>query len=56
MPENVMPPTSGDEDEDLITFVNGALLDFESIDSALDALARDEAGQADQVPDESRGR
>ncbi len=55
MSENVMPPASGDEDEDLI-FVNGALLDLESVDSALDALARDEAGQADEAPDESHDR
>ncbi len=55
MSENVVPPASGDEDEDLI-FVNGALLDLESVESALDALARDEAGQSDKAPDESPDR
>ena len=50
MSENVMPPTSGDEDEDLI-FVNGVRLDLESVDSAIDALACDEAAQADETQD-----
>ena len=53
MSDNVMPPASGDEDEDLI-FVNGARLDLESIDSALDALARDEAVPAEKDQDRSR--
>jgi hypothetical protein len=42
MSENVNP-SFGDEDDDDI-FVNGVLIDPESVDSAIDALARDEAG------------
>jgi len=52
MPENVMPPVPGDEDQNLI-FVNGELLDLDSVDSAIDALARDEAVQSDKARDRS---
>jgi hypothetical protein len=37
-----------DEDDDEI-FVIGALFDPDSVDSAIDALARDEAAQADEA-------
>jgi hypothetical protein len=43
----------GDEDDDDI-FVNGALLDPDSVDSAIDALARDEAAYVDEALDRSR--
>ncbi len=38
-----------DADDDGFIFVNGAVLDLETIDSAIDALARDEATQADEA-------
>jgi hypothetical protein len=47
--EKVCRPFS-DEDDDEI-FVNGANLDPDSVDSAIDALARDEAPQADEALD-----
>jgi hypothetical protein len=55
MSENVMPHVSGDEDEDFV-FVIGAPLDLESVESAIDALAHDEAVQADEAQDRSRAR
>ena len=50
MADNITPSASGDDDEDGI-FVNGAPLDIESVESAIDALARDEAAQADKAED-----
>ena len=52
MSENITQHSGLDEDEDSI-FVNGALLDLESIDSAIDALAHDEAVQAEAASDRS---
>jgi hypothetical protein len=49
MSDNFHQPAFDDEDDDFI-FVNGALLDLESVDSAIDALARDEAVQAEEAP------
>ncbi len=51
--ENVNRPFSDQDDDDI--FVNGVLLDPDSVDSAIDALARDEAGQADEALDQFRG-
>jgi hypothetical protein len=47
--ENVNRPFRDEEDDEI--FVNGALLDADSVDSAIDALARDEVLQADEALD-----
>jgi hypothetical protein len=44
---NVNKQFSDEEDDDI--FVNGALIDPDSVDSAIEALARDEAVQADEA-------
>jgi hypothetical protein len=50
MSEKVTQYPYGDDEEDSI-FVNGALLDLESVESAIDALAREEAVQGGPAPD-----
>ncbi|HEY3963926.1 MAG TPA: hypothetical protein VGM05_05165 [Planctomycetaceae bacterium] len=36
------------DDDDGLIYMNGSALDLESLESAIDALARDEAVQADE--------
>jgi hypothetical protein len=47
MSENVRHQFSEEDEDDI--FVNGVPLDPESVDSAIDALARDEAEQAEEA-------
>ena len=54
MSEHVREHVFDDDDEDLI-FVNGIPLDPETVESAIDALARDEAAQADEALARSHG-
>jgi hypothetical protein len=47
MPDNIRHQFDEEDEDDI--FVNGDLLDPDSVDSAIEALARDEAEQAEEA-------